>query len=205
MGLVIPFPYGLVIHPVRHVGAAKDWTITYGITVTPGSAEDIALALDTAFRTAWRPTADSGTSFKPCTIYAPTASNVMQVFTSTATTVAGTGAARSSPSPQVSVVLRKRTDFVGRRYRGRMFLPSCFLNETAIEEDGTVAAATLSSFQSIANTWLDNIAAVSGVVNMYLLHSDEEGQLTDTPAPTQVTSLLAQTVVRTQRRRLPRG
>lgn len=98
-------------------------------------------------------------------------------------------------------LVQKRTGFVGRKFRGRLFLPGVY-ESSWINEDGTVEPTIVADLQArfddllgIGTTpnraWTD-VADISGVV---LLHSS----LT---APTPVSQYVVQPQLATQRRRM---
>jgi len=103
-------------------------------------------------------------------------------------TVSGDGTA-----PQVAYLVKKLTALGGRKNRGRMYLPGP--NESKVDADGSVISAFISSSQSsLDNFMTDTGAADIGIV---ILH-------TDLSTPTDVTSLVMEPKVATQRRRLKR-
>jgi hypothetical protein len=105
---------------------------------------------------------------------------------------AGTGGS-GHVSPNVAVLIQKRTLLGGRRNRGRMFYP---VSEGEIDNAGALS----SSFLTFASTqWLEFLAAIEAEsLPMAVLHTD--------PAltPVLVDTLAVQAVAATQRRRLRR-
>lgn len=99
----------------------------------------------------------------------------------------GTGLA---VTPQVAWLVRKNTGLGGRKGRGRMYLPG--LEEGNVNSGGNIDATVLSNAQTDLDTILSGLATLN--LPMHLLHGDA------TP-PTEVTSLVAQAQVGTQRRR----
>ncbi len=96
--------------------------------------------------------------------------------------------------PNVSVLVRKGTGHGGRKGQGRMFLPG--FPEGLVSEGGVVNGTQLTTLNGDLNEFMglmdgDNIPLV-------LLHGVEDSP----PAPYPVTSLVAQPLVATQRRRL---
>lgn len=105
----------------------------------------------------------------------------------------------TSPSPNVALLLRKRTARGGRRGRGRMFLPWA-IAETSIDEAGNVDSGVVSAYTTGATSflgWLDTNDAP-----MVILHS--LGGSTAPGVPDTVTDFFCDNRVATQRRRLRR-
>lgn len=120
-------------------------------------------------------------------------------FESTASTV-GTASTQESSPPQVSYLLKKSTGFVGRRYRGRVYLPAA--NEQSVNQDGSVSSGmqtTLATAAAAITSALNDVTGGNNTGGHHLLHSEVE---TD---PTPVTALNVSAWVATQRRRLVRG
>jgi hypothetical protein len=95
----------------------------------------------------------------------------------------------------VSAPLRvtKRTGFVGRQYRGRMYVPFTGL-ESDISAAGNITSTPLGTIRAAVSRFYANLVAVS--ISPYLLHSDAA------ITPTPITSFFVQQKVGTQRRRL---
>lgn len=104
----------------------------------------------------------------------------------------------STPPANVAILVRKNTIRGGRRGRGRMYLPWSVAT-TSVDEAGGVLTAAVSALQSKMNSFFSALNA--NQVPMVLLHN--EG--VSTPgAPNVVTSLVVDSRVATQRRRLGR-
>lgn len=110
------------------------------------------------------------------------------------TIITGTQSPGAYPPPSVCVLVRKRTLFAGRQFRGRMYLPGFFLNEANVGSTGIIDTAAVTAVQGWMNQWLS--AVNSSNYPLKLLH--ESLAVT----PTSVTSLQVESVVATQRRRL---
>lgn len=94
--------------------------------------------------------------------------------------------------PNVAYLVQKRTSTPGRRGRGRMYLPG--VPEGAVGNGGDVAPATVIGLNTNLSDWLDD-ASGHGWTPV-LFHASAPF------APSDVTSLLAQPIVATQRKRL---
>lgn len=97
-----------------------------------------------------------------------------------------------SPS-NCTYLLKKNTALGGRKGRGRMYIPG--VTESLVGSDGVLTSATVSSLNSEAADFLGTLAFLGHT--MVVLH-------TDATTPTPVTSLVADSTVATQRRRLRR-
>lgn len=108
-----------------------------------------------------------------------------------------TGTNTSDFAPQnVALLLKKRSDVGGRRNRGRMFMPG--VPESAVNEIGELTSTYRNAVNGLASDFLDycQSGGSSNSANMVILHSSAPS------TPTVVTSLVCDTRVATQRRRL---
>lgn len=123
--------------------------------------------------------------------------NVGGVFVggaSSAGPVAGTIAGFNSNVINSAVIVRKLTANIGRKYRGRMFVPPLGLDESNLDPVGQIGGAARTAEQLRWDTFLaPNLAGGHPIV---LLHTDVA------LAPTPITALLVAGRVGTQRRRL---
>lgn len=110
------------------------------------------------------------------------------------TSVTGT-VVDSSPPSNCSVLVSKQTALGGRKYRGRMFLPPCHLNEGAVDAAGNILTSPLGVIQGYINTTLGALVVANW--QPVLFH-----QGTSPPDPTPITALTAQSLIATQRRRM---
>lgn len=104
------------------------------------------------------------------------------------------------PSPNVSVVVNKHTNFAGRAFRGRVAVPAFTIDESEIDEAGNIDSAVLSAMQGYWNSALS--AMSTNGVPMYIIHGPDKTGVT--PSPTIVDSVSVSGLVGTQRRRLRR-
>jgi hypothetical protein len=187
-----------VIQPIQHVSATKPWSVTYGVNVedSAGAPQTILDGADTDFRTAWRPLLDTNMTLGSAVGYFQPLAGPLELYTSIIAPQAGS-AARNSPPPQVATVIRKRTAAVGKAYRGRCFFPG-LLDETNVDENGIITPAGVIALQAKADIWMASRDELDNG-GLWLFH--QKSLVTPTP----VTNLVVQPIVRTQRRRLPRG
>lgn len=104
----------------------------------------------------------------------------------------------ASPPPNVAVLVHKRTARGGRRGRGRIFLPWC-VHESNIDAAGILNTDGITFTQTAMNAMLTGLADEGNA--MVLLHSTGATTPGD---PNEVTSLVVQNLVASQRRRLGR-
>ncbi len=98
------------------------------------------------------------------------------------------------PSPQVSMVVKKKTALVGRRHRGRFYVPAAFLVAADVGPSGVIGATPLGVLQARFNTFISNIAA--NLTPMVICHVEAPF----TPDP--VLTLTCEQMIGTQRRRV---
>lgn len=96
--------------------------------------------------------------------------------------------------PNVSVCIRKRTALVGKKFRGRIYLPSIFLNDTDVDNYGNMEGARVSDLNGLAGQTLTKLAAAD--LPMVLLHAESP------LLPNVITALQCAPTVSTQKRRL---
>lgn len=212
MATFIPQPWIKVLQRFQHTVGGEVLSCTYGIRVTgtlsSGSAVTAVTAADADFRTAFAPELDSEARFLPAWGYwlqsgsgVDPETDVYGLAVSGNAAAAGTAAQASFP-PNVAISLRKRTQNVGRKYRGRIYLP-WMLSEGAADELGVLTSGKIAAVTARAVVWLGAANIDSAYTGLWLLHELPEGATSGT-TPTVITSLDVGAVVVTQRRRLPR-
>ena len=112
---------------------------------------------------------------------------------STIAVQAGTGGATNLP-PNTALLVRKLTGLGGRRNRGRMFIPG--VPNTNVTSAGAIGGATLPTYQTAIDAARTAVVATAEVTAVALFHDSAPF------APTTITTLEAQALVATQRRRL---
>lgn len=198
MGVLIPEGYMHVIQPIYQTGV-NPYSVTYAVKV-PGDLVGPQATIDqcfTLFADRWKDLLDTSYAFGPSVGYFREDDGTLSLWTASGPPVPGV-TARNSPPPQVAVVLTKRTARVGKSFRGRVFFVG-MIDETNVDEKGVLTPAGVTAFQTRAQGWLLDLNEAE--FGMYLLHSKGFPE----PIATPVTNLIARSIVRTQRRRLPRG
>ena len=98
--------------------------------------------------------------------------------------------------PQVALLGRKNTAPGGRKFKGRRYLPACFMQEALVSATGALDAAAQAVIQTRLSAFQAAVSARSR--SLYLLHSPQTPSL----LPTVIASLTLQPLVATQRDRL---
>lgn len=204
MPVVVPEGYGQVTWVWQNTQSAKELSVTLGfkdLAVSPLTPDALAADLHTRFST--------GTD-RPAS---PSAMAVGWLFTRThitvtrsglprpgdkVLTVTGTLSATGQNNPVFNpLVVSKRTGIGGQRYRGRMYPPLTYGDETGVDATGQLATGTRNAAQT---NWTSlHVSMISSDYPPYLLHSVSE------IAPTAISSFLVRPVVGVQRRRRARG
>lgn len=107
--------------------------------------------------------------------------------------IVGTGAA-DGLVVNTCMLIRKNTASGGRKNRGRMFVPPFNVAEEEVENSGQIAPAAVAAQTVGWNSFLSAIE--TGALFPFLYHSHVDD------APTPITSLTAQNLAATQRRRM---
>lgn len=111
----------------------------------------------------------------------------------------GTVGTETDPSPSAanSLVVRKVTQFAGRRGRGRMAFPPMIVAESAVDAGGRIASGFLPGLQTVFTNALN--AMTSASLPMVLLHTRKT--VDEAPIPTLVQQLDVQNLMGIQRKR----
>lgn len=114
-------------------------------------------------------------------------------------TLAPSGMTRSGTSTAWanSILVRKVTNELGRRGRGRMFAPG-FLNNTEVEQDGSILATRRTTISGLLSTFFDALATptTDTAYPPVLLHSAAPAD------PTPITDLVLSDLIGIQRGRI---
>lgn len=193
--LIIPPGYVLLQLQFKHALVARTMLTTFAaeIDTPPWDATDTG-QIAGALRDALKPLYDAEWTIGA--MRAVAGGDPPTVFVNSST-LTGTASAQESPPPQVALLLSKRSVFVGRRYRGRSYLPCG--NEQSINQDGSLSSTYLTTLTTAAAAIQAALAsAANNLAGQVILHSEIGVD------PTPVTSFLAGGYVATQRRRLKR-
>lgn len=192
--MLIPVGFAQVNVIFGGIGMPRGAQVTYGVLNTgPGSgaftAPQMAEFCKETWRTRFLTQQSSSCVLKECRVkLGPNASGADATVS---VNHPGLQSAESD-SPNVAVLIRKRTPFGGKTGKGRMFMPG--VHEGATNKGGVIDTAYLNLVQSEADQWLAAHNTAGLVV--HLLHS------APLLAPFVVTNLEVQQLMATQRRRL---
>lgn len=201
MPLQIPFNYGEASVWFRLAGDPEEMAITTGFHDTfpdPEDADGIAEEIYNAF-------VGTGLIFQVNAVGTPLSAVRCDVkiareaepFIRQGSFVQSTQGTRSTSGPPSNVALfvRKTSGFLGRRYKGRMYLPAQFLKNDDVSPTGAIEpSSALPTLQTRMTATYD--AMVAAQLPPVILHT------TGSPTPTPVTGFSVQPVIATQRRRL---
>jgi hypothetical protein len=172
--------------------------VTFG--VDPTSTDPVAVAA--SVRIAWTKVGsistriDNQVTMGPYTVRLGTDGSEAIVGVDSTQALGGSGG--SATPPNIALLVHKRTARGGRRGRGRMFIP--WATQIAdVDERGTIASSTLGFTNTALAVFLAELTTQG--CPMVVLHDDGR---TPPGAPNVVTSLTADAIVGTQRRRLGR-
>ncbi len=200
---------GLVLAVTKfdHSGLARTAMVTYALrdADAPLTAQEWADLLQLTWQTNWKDRTDNSVTISSTSVLRGNGDDTPSAATSTAAGTAGTFATTSSPA-NCAVLVKKSTAFGGRVNRGRMYLPWV----TSAGEDGVIAGADVTALQTDANDWKAAIVADGHgtlcIANRVydLPWTDPARVLTNINIGHDITALTVETVLATQRRRMPR-
>lgn len=180
-----------------NAGNTRRSYITFGLNVglTP-DWEDVATAMEAFMTDIIQDLSSQISSTEFLVTLSDGTDTGSQAFAYPGGTLTG-GQGSDGVSPQVAYVYRKYTTGLGRKNRGRCYLPGCI--ESKVDSNGQVDATFLDGMRNHAVSALEQLAtATSTEYQMLLLH----GTGSDI---TPVTLFYPEAIVGTQRRRLVRS
>jgi hypothetical protein len=187
----IPAGFGRASIRFGVTGDARQPAVTFGFTDDGATAPNvIAAGLSDNFYTNFVPAALANTySIQGCDVEINRGGGML---TGNDPTVrAGTAAFNALPLA-CAFLLRKGTGVGGRKNHGRMYLPAGYLGELSVDQAGIVDPAVVAATTPRGASFLAQL--VTDNWDMVLLHAAGG-------APTPVTTLVAQPMIATQRRR----
>lgn len=198
--IVIPSGYGNGI--LRwHLGGTKEFSCTLGYSVgAPGtqtasdSADELFDAATATGSLCTASTMDQNWVFDGVDTYQNDGGTI-HGGSSAGTPVTGTHTGNGDKLPVgVTYIAKKRTPRLGRKYRGRMYLPCLNAGSTNVSVTGAIDPTKVGQLQSILNNFYTALQA--SATKPYLLHSNSDD------VPTIITSFVQSDTIATQRRRL---
>lgn len=198
MALIIPTGFAQATIPLNHVAVVREAVTTFGVDSSNagGDYEGLADGIMTVWEAEVAPILDADVTAGPVELAVGQDGGENLVAVGSTTSVGNR--VISTVSPNVAVLVRKRTARGGRRGRGRMYVPWA-AQDSAVDEAGTINPTEMGLLQGAFADFLTALNA--NAADMYLLHN--EG-LSTPGAPNLVTTLSVDNLVATQRRRLGR-
>ncbi len=190
----------------RHLSTTRASIVTLAFNdgAIQGSALTWANDLQTAWGNAMKTQLTTEASWFKTTVLKGNGTSEPEVAESTTAEAIGLFA-MGTPPPNVAVLVKKRTGFGGRANRGRIYLPWS-ISEGAVDEVGGIIAGDRTSIQNAINVFANAVPFNTAQVianRVYDLPWDSPARsLIAVNIGKPVTSMLVDTRVATQRRRL---
>lgn len=190
---IIPVGYGLASVPLNLSGYSRTAFITFGVRndATLSDPNTAADRIQSAVESELADRFDSDVTIGPTHLLLNVSAGPLP---GDATSTQSGGSSANSPTPNVSLLIRKSTLTPGRTGRGRMYLPwAC--DESGLDQAGQVEGAVVTATTDAFNDFLAELNTQG--LPMVLLH-------TSAGTPSEVISGVCEGVVATQKRRLVR-
>jgi hypothetical protein len=193
-----PAGFGSAAWVLTGAAGTSPFITTMGVEVDPAEdTEVVANHLFDVYANSWLGQTGNVFTLERCILTLPTAGGAVGTVESTVPSEIGALSGERC-SMSMALLLNKRTAGIGRRSRGRMFIPGV-LPATAVDTGGNLEASDVAAYQQVATLFLAGLAANAvpfpTSTPAVLLHSD-------LGAPTPVTQLTVSTKVGTLRRRI---
>lgn len=189
--MIIPVGYGSVGLPIVNSASSRRAFVTWGFQnsgalIGPSIIGD---AVMDALEATVSPTLDSSCTIGPAEVRVNIGGTELVGLATESQTG---GSADQRPAPNCALLVQKVSGVAGRKNRGRFYWPWA-VNNASINEAGIISAGTVSDFQDVFDTFLENLTTEG--VPMRILHNTAG-------TPASVISLNVSNLVATQRRRL---
>lgn len=198
--MAVQIPPGFATFAVEHwlVNYPRPAVCVWGLDYPAGVGDPVLAAnqIQSAYIAAFAPGIDSNVIIRSSRL--TLGQDASDPIVATATTSGPGTAVRDSTAPALAVMLDLHTSLGGRRNRGRKYVPWA-ANDTAVSEQGAIEGGTVTAWNTRGATWISNLAAMD--VGLVVLHGTGSSPV---PAPTPVTSITTNPVIRTQRNRQTR-
>lgn len=190
----IPTGFGMAIASWQQAGDTAPFHVTWGFTDDNATAPN-TIAANMATRMLVPSAAGNmavGTTFTGVVVYINRGGTILRGDGPAST--AGTNAV-TPPASAIALIVKKRTNTIGKRYRGRFYFPAGFLNRLDVDANGVILAATITTLQTRFNAWL--AAEIATVFDPVLIHPAALAT-----APTLITTLVVSNIAGIQRTRM---
>lgn len=203
MPLVIPPGFAQCSIEIQNSGDPQPWYVTHGIDVSEMGGDFLAAGVHVieSFATGWLSFLRTTSRVTGVFLTIGSDGGNYTLYVTPTAPVVGTSTAEKLPQ-NCAYLVQKVTARPGRSGKGRCFLPGV-APESAVDDVGVIAPASLVSFQSACDDWLDALANATGAdkTPMVLLHNSG---IPGGSTPSPVIALRADSRIATQRRRLRR-
>jgi hypothetical protein len=198
VSVIPPAGFGAAAWILTGADGTSPFITTMGVEVDPvEDTEVVANHLFNAYAETWLGQTGNVFTLERCVLTLPIGNGTVGTVESTVPSEIGALSGERC-SMSMALLVNKRTGGIGRRSRGRMFIPGV-LPATAVDTGGNLESTTVASYQQIADIFLAALAANAAPFPTptpgVLLHSDAG-------APTPVTQLTVSTKVGSLRRRI---
>jgi hypothetical protein len=202
MALIIPPGFAQIVFSLSLEGDSELMVTTLGVELDTGSGanvDDIANDMFTAFNVNIMPMLPTTYWLEFVTAYVGQDGPGPLIVESTSARDNG-GASGEAVPPNTAWLVRKRTDLAGRRGRGRMYIPGVL--EGSVDRVGVVGDTAQGNWQAALDSFYEDLTSAVGAryYPPVVLHRSEGAGVE--PAPTPITTLVIDSKVATQRRRL---
>jgi hypothetical protein len=191
--MIVPSGFASVTVPHVHSGFPRAAAITFGVEIGSSitAPDDVAVAVQTSLAAHYIERIDSAVLVGPTEVQANFGAGTLP---GTATTGNQGTLDTASPPPNVAVLVSKRTTTPGREGRGRFFMPWA-ISKNDVDEVGSLDGTQRTNINNVLDALVLELA--DNDVAMCVLHNGSG-------APSLVTSLVVDSRVATQRKRIGR-
>lgn len=193
----------LLTHSISTRSSEVTFAVENGDTAT---AQDVADDVMLAFNTRLAATLDNEVVIGPTFVLLGDGTNVPAIATSSLALINGAENYNPSQPPNVACLVKKSTAVGGRKNRGRMFFP-WMLASADVNEGGTIDGGKVAYLQNLFTLFLSDLVAGNvpmTIANRTFNQPNPPHHVTAITATHNVTTLLVENLVATQRRRLGR-
>jgi hypothetical protein len=195
---------------LKHDAIAREAEVTFAINDASNnsSAQEWADAVQGVFTSRFDQQVDTAARIMRTETLKGDGSATFTTGVSTSAPVRGTNAMSSTP-PNCAILAKKLTGFGGRRNRGRFYLPF-MLNEGEVDEAGNISTGVVTDVQACCDNFRSDIEAADDATlvianrNYDVAWNIKPRHLVSTDMGEVVTAFVVESVVATQRRRMPR-
>lgn len=199
MTYYIPAGSGQIVHHIALTGDPEEMAVTLGwiSDLSVIDLDAVANGVHDAFTTLWAARGSDQYTVNHTTVTLVTVTGEEPLIADHVEAVAGGQASNVLPQ-NTAMLIHKNTGLGGRYNKGRMYFPGAF--ESQVSNVGLIDSTSQAAWNTALASLLTAYNAVSGVEAVGLLHNPRAADLT--PGVTEITSLVIDPIVATQRRRL---